>query len=259
MSEKEPVVLASGESGRNFYDSKYRTELDTEAEWLSRSARQKADSVERLLSAGNIRPESILELGCGTGALLVELQKRKIADHVYGLDYSSHAIEYVRRVAPAIQVAAGDVTDFENPFDRDSFDVIVLSHTLEHLEQPMDFLRAIHSIKFTYLVIEVPLENLFFGRIKAAMIDRSANPAGHVQFFSGGSFRKLVSEAGYQIIDQYRYAPVLDAETFRFAYSEKGIIRRVHKWLTERALPNATGPLWIRVYHAHCALLCQPL
>ena len=102
---------------------------------------------------------SILELGCGTGAVIGELQRRALAQQYYGVDYSEEAIAYLKAAFPSIQCAVADVMETPNPFDKDSFDVVVLSHTLEHLEEPSPFLQSIHSIPFEYLVAEVPLED----------------------------------------------------------------------------------------------------
>jgi hypothetical protein len=145
-----------------------------------------------------------------------------------------------------------------DPFGEKSYDVVVLSHTVEHLEEPQQFLRAIRRISFDYLIVEVPLEDLFFGRVKSLFKDRSRNPAGHVKFFTRGSFRQLVEDAGYVIADERVYAPWFDDETLAFAYGSDGALRRVHKRLTEQYLPRAIGPLWTRVYHAHHAVLCRP-
>jgi SAM-dependent methyltransferase len=251
--------LESGTSGRDFYASHYRDRLVREAEWLRRGATQKADSVERLLRCNGIEPDSILELGCGTGAVITQLQSRGLARRYYGVDYSEEAIAYLKSAAPAIECAVADITETPDPFGEESFDVVVLSHTVEHLEEPLRFLEAIRPIPFDHLIVEVPLENLFFGRMKSALSDRSRNPAGHVQFFTRRSFRKLVADAGYVIADERVYAPWFDDATLEFAYGSDRAIRRVHKRLTEQYLPRAIGPLWTRVYHAHHAVLCRSI
>ena len=144
-----------------------------------------------------------------------------------------------------------------NPFGKESFDVVVLSHTLEHLEEPLPFLQSMHRVQFEYLVAEVPLEDLFFGKIKALLKDRSKNPAGHVQFFTRRSFRRLIIAAPYALVDERLYAPRFDKETLRFAYGEQGPLRYLHKVLTEHYLPKYTALFWARLYHAHYALLCR--
>ncbi len=109
-----------------------------------------------------------------------------------------------------------------------------------------DHYEAVYAIQFEYLVVEVPLEDLFFGKIKARLKDRSKNPAGHVQFFTRRSFRALLAATQYVIVDERLYAPHFDKETLRFAYGEQGSLRYLHKMLTEHYLPKYTALLWAR-------------
>ena len=97
---------------------------------------------------------------------------------------------------------------------------------------------------------EVPLEDLFFGRVKALVKDRSKNPAGHVQFFTRNSFLALVTAMQYSIVDERVYAPCFNKETLQFAYGDKGLLRYLGKVLTEHYLPKHTSRLWTRWYHA---------
>lgn len=219
MNAEGPITLNSGKSGRDHYESTYFDALERQAEWLNRSAGQKVDSIEQLLRRNRIMPGSILELGCGTGAVIGQLQERGLAKQYYGIDYSAKAIAYMKTEFPNIQSAVSDVMETANAFDEDSFDVVVCSHIIEHLEDPMSFLQAIgQQIHFDYLVAEVPLEDLFFGRVKALLKDRSKNPAGHVQFFSRHSFLELVSANAYTVVDERVYAPCFNKETLKFAY-----------------------------------------
>lgn len=74
-----------------------------------------------------LRPATVLDLGCGFGFLVEALRDRGVS--AWGIDISEHAIDRVREdVRPFCTV--GSVTD---PLDRD-YDVIVCIEVLEHLE-----------------------------------------------------------------------------------------------------------------------------
>lgn len=258
MNIKKPIMLDSGRSGRDHYEATYLDALGRQAEWLRRGAGQKADSVEKLLHGNRIKPESVLELGCGTGAVIGELQQRALAQRYYGIDYSESAIAYLKTVFPTIQCAVADVMETTNVFDEETFNVVICSHIIEYLEDPVSFLQAIgQRFKFEYLVAEVPLEDLLFGRVKALLKDRSKHPAGHVQFFTHRSFHALITAMQYTVVDERVYAPCFDKETLKFAYGEHSKLRYLHKVLTEHYLPKYTPHLWTRWYHAHYAVLCQ--
>ena len=260
MNAYDPYTYANPlqKKGRDHYDATYKSNLEKEAEWLRRNASGKADSVEWLLRRNWIKPKRILELGCGTGAILSELKRRNVAEKYYGVDYSREAIQYLSQIEPEIECTTADITENYRPFSNiSSFDVVVVSHTIEHLENPIQFLRAVSRMRFGYLIAEVPLEDLLFGKLKAVIKDRTENPAGHVQFFDRPNFRRLLKKADFQIIDERLYPPVLDRSTLRFAYQEQSGRIQFQKLLTERALPILLKPVWSRLYHGHFAVLCK--
>ncbi len=244
--------------GKDHYRLLYQTELEQEAEWLRRGAAEKVNSIEILMRAQAIKPKSMLELGCGVGAVITECQRRGLATKYIGVDYAAEAIEYLRKHSEGIEPLQADITDPNFRIDA-TVDVLVLSHVLEHLENPAIFLDAMKkSVKFSYAVIEVPLEDLIGSRMKSLLKDRSANKAGHVQFFTVASFENLLSASGFKIVDRRTYVPILDQETIRFVSAKDGLARHTQllKVFTNNYLPRMLNPLWKRLYYAHHAVLC---
>jgi SAM-dependent methyltransferase len=96
-----------------------------------------------------IKPsDSVLDVGCGYGRwshLCAEF-----AREVVGIDYDPANIAAAQRNAPAnCRFALGDVTkDLYG-----TFDVAILSHLLEHIEESVGFLKLIHARR---IVVEVP-------------------------------------------------------------------------------------------------------
>lgn len=192
-------------SPRDHYEGLYRTELALEAEWLRYGSHEKANSIELLLNRNGIRPRTILELGCGTGAVISECQRRGLASEFTAIDCSYEAIKHLRSRSAGIRSIVADIADPAFELDQ-TFDVVVLSHVLEHLQQPLDVLRRIvNTVRFRHLIAEVPLENLLFLRLMGAFRDRTCNPAGHVQFFTETSFqestlRRRLGTSGHKAI-----------------------------------------------------------
>jgi 2-polyprenyl-3-methyl-5-hydroxy-6-metoxy-1,4-benzoquinol methylase len=251
--EKSPDM-----SGKDHFRLLYQNELDAEAEWLRRTAAEKVNSIEILLERRSIRPKTILELGCGIGAVITECQRRSLAKKYIGVDYAAEAIDYLRSTSTGIETFQGDITD-PAFYVADMCDVVVMSHVLEHLEDPARFLTAMKkALKFGCVVIEVPLEDLVASRIKSIFKNRITNKAGHVQFFTASSFEELLRSNGLTIVDRRTYVPILDMDTVR-SLSEKDRLtgpRRVIKTLTGHYLPRLLYPLWKRLYYAHHAVLC---
>jgi SAM-dependent methyltransferase len=249
----------AGVSGRDHYDSLYQKQLANEAEWLDRTANHKADSIEYLLRKNGIPCGTMLELGCGTGSVIRECQRRGLSKSFIAVDYSESAIEYLREHSAGIETHVADVTDPAFVFDE-PVDVVVLSHVIEHLERPHPFLKSLQKIKFRYLIAEVPLDDLLMGRLSAlAKEDRTQNTAGHVQFFTASSFRRLLRASDFEVMDSRRYLQLLDLSTIRFVCQKNRSSYLIYlKMVVGRYLRLATGPLWARIFSANYAVLSRP-
>ncbi|MCY3999685.1 MAG: class I SAM-dependent methyltransferase [Bacteroidetes bacterium] len=138
--------LNSGLSGRDQYDSFYSNHLDREAEWLRRGAEQKANAISLLLDQKDLKPKSILDIGCGTGAVTAELTRRKIGESFHALDYSEDAIQHVKETLPHVNAKAGDISDCSKLFPNSKFDLLICSHVIEHLEYPQIFLKSLTDV-----------------------------------------------------------------------------------------------------------------
>ncbi|MFG1505553.1 class I SAM-dependent methyltransferase [Halobacteriovorax sp. ZH5_bin.2] len=95
--------------------------------------------------------KTVLEVGCGPGGIL-ESFKRSGAN-VFGCDFDEDFMNYGRK--HSIDIRTGQ---FDSTFEHTSFDIIVLSHLLEHIDKPLDFLSKIKKQinPGGTLLIEVP-------------------------------------------------------------------------------------------------------
>ena len=247
-------------SGRDHYAGIYEAEVELEAEWLRYGAPYKVDSVQALLGRHGVKPITLLELGCGTGAVITECQRRGLGMEFTGVDYSKDAIAYLKSHSHGIHCLEADITDPAFTLNR-SFDVVILSHVLEHLEDPLKFLQSmIGKVRFRYLVAEVPLEDLFASRLKNIVRDRECNTAGHVQFFTEKTFRQLLLSADLELKVSMRYVPTLSPEVMDFVCRKDGLskIRTGVRKATGCYIPRLLKPLWQKAYYAHLAVLCTP-
>jgi SAM-dependent methyltransferase len=252
------LVKQVGVSGRDYYESLYASELDQEAEWLRRSAAHKVDSVETLLARHSLSAQTIMELGCGTGAVIRECKRRGLARRYIGVDYSPDAIAYLRTSAPEIEAIQADINspDFSM---AEAVDVVVLTHVIEHLDDPHEFLSGtLRKLNFKYMVAEVPLEDLLASRLKNLVRDRRINTTGHVQFFAPSSFERLLTSHELKIIDRRRYIPIHSLDTIRFLQAKDGLSRLgVSRMIASSILTRALYPVWARLYYSHYAVLCS--
>jgi 2-polyprenyl-3-methyl-5-hydroxy-6-metoxy-1,4-benzoquinol methylase len=82
----------------------------------------------------------LLDVGSGSGALLDRM--RALGWEVEGVDVDASAVENARR--KGLNVHLGDLEGCK--FPDGSFDVVTLSHVIEHVEDPQRLLRECHRI-----------------------------------------------------------------------------------------------------------------
>jgi SAM-dependent methyltransferase len=116
-----PLRRSLGRFARHdeIYHAEYYAEVDAMAQ---RSANEIAASI-----VDEFHPQTLVDVGCGTGALLVELRERGVA--VCGLEYAAAAIDLCR--ARGLDVLKFDL-ERESGFDR-RCDVVVSTEVGEHL------------------------------------------------------------------------------------------------------------------------------
>lgn len=247
-------------SGRDRFRDLFCAELDQEAQWLRLGSVDKVDSIELFLKRNGLRPQSMLELGCGTGAVISECQRRQLASDYTAVDYSPEAIAYLSAQSRGIRCVVADITTSRFHAGAE-YDLVLLSHVIEHLEDPLVFLRAlVERIRFTTLIVEVPLEDLLASRLKNVFKDRLAKKSGHVQFFTPESFRSLLRSAGLILKDERLYVPSWSNEMLDLITIKDGLSpwQRLVKRATQQYLPRLLTPVWQRWYYAHIAALCAP-
>jgi SAM-dependent methyltransferase len=87
------------------------------------------------VQAGIAQDSNVVDIGCGVGDLLREVRSREPGVRVSGLDFSVKAVEGARAAMPD-----GDfiqhVIEQSLPYENATFDVVLCTDVLEHLEFP---------------------------------------------------------------------------------------------------------------------------
>jgi SAM-dependent methyltransferase len=78
-------------------------------------------------------PESLLDIGCNTGAWLQDCRKRFPRARLAGMDVNATALAQAQLRAPSIQFAAASATNL--PFLDESFQYITMLEVIEHLPE----------------------------------------------------------------------------------------------------------------------------
>jgi len=145
---------------------------------------------------GNI-PNSVFQVGCSDGYTLKRFSDAG-ATSVTGIDPSIASHDLAKKKYN-IQTTIGTIEDYQ--IKHKKFDLIILTHVLEHLFDPVQVLRRCNELQNEgdWILIEVPL----FERIECF-------PPGmltleHLTYFSEGTLIETVTKPGYEPIYIEKY------------------------------------------------------
>ncbi|HUQ85843.1 MAG TPA: class I SAM-dependent methyltransferase [Candidatus Limnocylindrales bacterium] len=141
-----------------------------------------------------LKPSSILDAGCGEGFTLKRLKDAGIGKKLEGFDYLDRAVKLGAKQYPGLNIKKGDIYKINSK--ANSFDVVICSEVLEHLERPEDAIRELIRVSKRYLVLSVPQEPLFMlgNLLRGKNVRRFGNDIEHINHWSNGSFVKFVSK-----------------------------------------------------------------
>lgn len=133
------------------------------------------------------RNATLLDIGCGTGVVLDQLQKRS---HAIGFDFSEHALDYSgRRGLP--NLVRGDAHAL--PFANDSVDAVVGLDIFEHLKDDVGaFAEAFRALKpGGTLVLSVPAFMALWGPHDVALM--------HFRRYRAKEMRDKLRSVGFEV------------------------------------------------------------
>ena len=101
----------------------------------------------------------ILDLGCNDGFFAHQIKKKNPLCDVYGADINTSALKYAKKRYPDVKFCRIN-NDFYNK--KHKFDVIIVSHVLEHIHDREKFLKNISKIikRKGKLLLAVPQERV---------------------------------------------------------------------------------------------------
>jgi ubiquinone/menaquinone biosynthesis C-methylase UbiE len=141
----------------------------------------------------SLHADSILDVGAGEGFMLEKLRKHKIGKKLEGIEYMDEAIELGKKVNPHVTIKKGDI--YALPYKDNSFEVIVCTEVLEHLEDPKKALEELKRVTKKYVVVSVPNEPLFTVQriLRGKNLKKLGAHPEHIQHWNSGKFQKFVA------------------------------------------------------------------
>lgn len=150
------------------------------------------------------KPGKTLEAGCSTGLMLTLLKNR--GWQVLGVEISSKAAAAAK--SRGIKVI---VNNFMKVKIDDEFDLVILNHTLEHLENPLEVIKKVNSLLSPGGVLFIDVPN--FGGLTAKLMKSSwplLLPNEHLWHFSLKPLQILLQKQGFKTIFVERASGIWD-------------------------------------------------
>ncbi len=137
----------------------------------------------------------VLDIGVGDGDFLDHLGR--LGWRVEGTDFSAEAARLASTRLGGITVRVGSIEELD--LEHEQFDLITLWDVLEHLYNPLDALRRIHSLLKPggLLIISVPN----FASLESRLLGRSwghLDVPRHLTHFTSDSLAKMLESSGFR-------------------------------------------------------------
>jgi ubiquinone/menaquinone biosynthesis C-methylase UbiE len=228
----------------------YEGEYDERAmRWRRLCAIDKAENIVRLLGprAGEVR--TVLEAGCGTGAVVATLTRYLAADEFIGVDMADPNLHADPLVAETgVRLVQSDGASL--PFEDASIDLVYASHVLEHVEDERGFLRELARVARKYVVVEVPCELTL--QTNAGRLQHSLTTLGHINSFTPHSFALTLATSGLDVIDLQLFDHSVAVQGFEGS-PLKGRLKRAIR----SGLLNLHPGIAAKLFSYHCGALCD--
>lgn len=147
-----------------------------------------------------LKISTILDAGCGEGFTLEFLRKQGIGKTHEGIDFLKTAIEIGQKIHPKVTLKQASI--YELPYKANSFDLVLCTEVLEHLEKPQDAVKELFRVSKKYVLVSVPNEPIFMGSnfLRGKNWSRFGNDIEHINHWTMFGFPKFIQKnAGVKV------------------------------------------------------------
>lgn len=165
--------------------------------WHAADAPYKADWIAALLKDNDVDPKRIVEIGSGSGEVLVQLARHYPDAEMHGWDVSpqAHAIAS-QKVRPGLSFHHGT-------WQRDDADLTLAIDVFEHVPDYMGFLETMKragGLKMFHIPLDLSAQGLLLNR----NLMHGRKMLGHLHYFCKDTALATLEDCGFEII-AWRY------------------------------------------------------
>jgi len=225
------------------YNAHYEGAYDDRAlRWRQLGAADKAANLAYLLEGAAV--DNVLEVGCGTGAVLAAVAKAGVGRQHTGVDLADPG-PHRDPSAAGLELSRYDGQVL--PYPDASFDLVFASHVVEHLPEPRALLAEIARVARRWIYLEVPCE--LHLRTNRRDLQQSLD-IGHINAYTPESFRLLVETSGLPVARLGVFDHSLAVHSFN-----AGQVKGLTKYILRRGLLALSPQLASRLFTYHAGVL----
>lgn len=158
----------------------------------------------------DVNPESVLDVGAGEGFTMRKLKTQPFDPaqgkneklKIIGVDNSEESVKLAKKVNPDLDIRLGSI--YKLDFKDNSFDVVICTEVLEHLDKPDIALEELKRVTKQYLLLSVPNEPYF--TIQRFLRGKNVKGFGahpeHLQWWTHKAFLNFLEKNKLKIISQ---------------------------------------------------------
>jgi SAM-dependent methyltransferase len=228
---------------RELYSRKYDGRM---TEWRAMCALDKASNIENMVAGMRSSIQHVLDVGCGTGAVLEHLAAQKIGSSFTGIEIGTERSQG----QPGKDFHIHSFDGQRIPYDDKSFDLAYATHVLEHVTDERGFLSEMRRVSRQFVYLEVPCE-LHLRSSRRAL--QQSLDIGHINAYTPESFALQLETSGLTV----KNLKVFDQRYAIHRFNSPAWVA-IFKSSTRKGFLKLNQSLACRIFTYHCGALCEP-
>lgn len=157
-----------------------------------------------VLSLIDFTPKKVLDVGCASGWFLSNIAKKFPKASYYGIDVYDKGIAHAKLLYPKMQFRVADAHAI--PFPKETFDLIICTEVLEHVDDPREVLLEIRRVlaKNGKVIVELDSGSLLFSiawYLWRKVYGRVWNDS-HLHSFTAEKLEQVTTACGFAILEK---------------------------------------------------------
>lgn len=204
-TQEQPATRGAKEI---YFDKTY---LKNNLTWHVEDSPWKAEQIQKMLLRNKIKAETICEIGCGAGEILVQLWQKNPSVSFYGYELSPQAFELCKtRENENVRYFNEDLLD-----ENEHFELLLCIDVFEHVEDYIGFLKQLKQ-KAKNHIFHIPLDINVLSVLRNTLMS-ARQSVGHLHYFTSETALATLKDSGYEVVD-YFFTPSFDdlpSKTFK--------------------------------------------